>query len=81
LIVFGGPEDLFCIYSPMPSLRGQPTGGSPSQDWQSTVGWGDSWILNPGSGAKPGPTNNIFSDFALLKKIIPDPKTPKSGIC
>jgi hypothetical protein len=36
--------------------------------------------LNFGSGAKPGPTNNIFSDFALLKKIIPDPKTSKSGI-
>jgi hypothetical protein len=37
--------------------------------------------LSFGSGAKPGPTNNIFSDFALLKKIIPDSKTSKSGVC
>ncbi len=41
----------YCLYSPMPPLRGQPTvqwsaipDGSPSKDWQSTVGWGDYWI-------------------------------------
>ncbi len=42
LIVFGGPEAPFGIYSPLPSLRGQPTkevpDDSPSKDWQSTVG-------------------------------------------
>ncbi len=37
----------FCIWSYLPPIRVQPVGwgtipdGSPSKDWQSTVGWGD----------------------------------------
>ncbi len=46
--IFCGPKT-FCFCSPLPPLRGQPSvrtmpDGSPSKDWQSTVGWGDGWI-------------------------------------
>jgi hypothetical protein len=43
---FGGPEAPFCIYSPLPlSLQWNTIpDGSPSKDWQSTVGWEDSRI-------------------------------------
>jgi hypothetical protein len=49
LIVFGGTEVpivyiLLCRPSEN-SLQGSAIlDGSPSQDWQSTVGWGDYWI-------------------------------------
>jgi hypothetical protein len=48
-IVFGGTEDPIFLYSPLPpsedSLQGSAIpDGSPSKDWQSTIGCGDCWL-------------------------------------
>jgi hypothetical protein len=49
LIVFGGIEEpivyiLLCHPSEDSLQESAIPDGSPSQDWQSTVGWGDCWI-------------------------------------
>ncbi len=49
-IVFGGSEVPIVFYTLLccpseESLQGSAIpDGSPSKDWQSTVGWGDCWI-------------------------------------
>jgi hypothetical protein len=47
MVFFWWARSPFCLYSPLPPLRGQPSvkllyipDGSPSTDWQSTVGLG-----------------------------------------
>jgi hypothetical protein len=49
LTIFDGPEVLIvyillCRPSGDSLQRSAIREGSPSQDWQSTVGWGDCWI-------------------------------------
>jgi hypothetical protein len=49
LIVFGGSEVpivyILLCHPPEDSLQGSAIpDGSPSKDWQSTVGWEDCWI-------------------------------------